>query len=126
VINIVLLSVVVLCDVCVQELSAQRNWDRAEVRKKVVVLRELLGPLRLLSQNLVKLPVRSTGLPYRNGTGRQRLITPPMLAALCDHLLEKPRLYRNKMAVFLYDDLDVPVSVSSIGRALASIKWTKR
>jgi transposase len=61
-----------------------------------------------------------------NGAGRQRLITPPMLAALCDHLLEKPGLYRDEMAVFLYDEFDVLVSISSIGRALASIKWTKK
>jgi hypothetical protein len=61
-----------------------------------------------------------------NGARRQRLITPPMLAALCDHLLEKPGLYRDKMAVFLYDEFDVLVSVSSIVRALAFIKWTKK
>jgi hypothetical protein len=57
-----------------------------------------------------------------NSAGRQRLITPPMLAALCDYLLEKPRLYRDEMAVFLYDEFDVLVLVSSISRALASIK----
>jgi hypothetical protein len=45
-----------------------------------------------------------------------------MLAALCDYLLEKPRLYRDEMAVFLYDEFDVLVLVSSISRALASIK----
>jgi hypothetical protein len=57
-----------------------------------------------------------------NSAGRQQLITPPMLAALCDRLLEKPGLFRDEMAVFLYDEFDVLVSVSSIGRALASIK----
>jgi hypothetical protein len=61
-----------------------------------------------------------------NGAGRQRLITPPMLAALCDRLLEKPGLFRDEMAVFLYDEFDVLVSVASIGRALASINWTKK
>lgn len=61
-----------------------------------------------------------------NGAGRRRRITPPMLAALCDHLLEKPGLYRDEMVVFLYDEFDIVVSVSSIGRALASIKWTKK
>jgi hypothetical protein len=30
------------------------------------------------------------------------------------------------MAVFLYDEFDMLVSVSSIGRALASVKWTKK
>ena len=28
-----------------------------------------------------------------NGIGRRRTITPPMLEALCEHLLEKPDLY---------------------------------
>jgi transposase len=61
-----------------------------------------------------------------NGAGRRRLITPPMLAALCDRLLEKPGLFRDEMAVFLYDEFNVLASVSSIGRALASIKWLKK
>ncbi|KAJ5733744.1 hypothetical protein N7493_002530 [Penicillium malachiteum] len=33
--------------------------------------------------------------------GRPRSITPPMLEALCDHLLEKPGLYLDEMALFL-------------------------
>jgi transposase len=61
-----------------------------------------------------------------NGAGRRRLITPPMLAALCDRLLEKTGLFRDEMAVFLYDEFNVLVSVHSIGRALASIRWTKK
>jgi transposase len=61
-----------------------------------------------------------------NGAGRRRRITPPMLAALCDRLIEKPGLYRDEMAVFLYDEFQVLVSLSSISRALASIKWTKK
>jgi hypothetical protein len=61
-----------------------------------------------------------------NGAGRRRRITPPMFAALCDYLLEKPGLYRDEMAMFLYDEFGIVVSVSSIGRALASIEWTKK
>jgi len=61
-----------------------------------------------------------------NGAGRPRLITPPIIAALCDHLLEKPGLYRDEMAVFLYDEFDVLDSVSSIGRALAASNGRKR
>jgi hypothetical protein len=57
-----------------------------------------------------------------NSAGRQRLITPPMLAALCDRLLEKPGLFCNKIAVFLYNKFNVLALVSSISRALASIK----
>jgi transposase len=61
-----------------------------------------------------------------NRAGRRRRITPSMLAALCEHLIEKPGLYRDEMAVFLYDEFEVLISVSCIGRALASIKWTKK
>jgi hypothetical protein len=34
-----------------------------------------------------------------NGGGRPRSITPPMLEVLCEHLLEKPELYLEEMAV---------------------------
>jgi len=36
-----------------------------------------------------------------NGGGRPRLITPSMLDALREHLLEKPDQYLNEMVVFL-------------------------
>jgi hypothetical protein len=49
-----------------------------------------------------------------------------MLAALCEHLLEKPGLYRDEMAVFLYDEFGVLVAVSSISRALADTEWSKK
>jgi hypothetical protein len=49
-----------------------------------------------------------------------------MLDALCDRLTEKPGLHRDEMAVFLYDEFGILVSVFSIGRALASVKWTKK
>jgi DNA-binding Xre family transcriptional regulator len=32
-----------------------------------------------------------------NGVGRPRTITPPILDALCKHLLEKPWLYQDEM-----------------------------
>lgn len=57
-----------------------------------------------------------------NGAGRRRRITPPILDALCDRLLEKPGLYRDEIAVFLYDEFDVLVSLSGISRALKSIR----
>jgi hypothetical protein len=61
-----------------------------------------------------------------NGTGQRRRITPQMLAALHDHLLEKPGLYRDEIAVFLCDEFGVLVAVSSISRALADTKWSKK
>jgi transposase len=57
-----------------------------------------------------------------NGAGRRQHITPPMLDALCDRLTEKPGLCRDEMAVFLYDEFDILVSVSSVGKALASMR----
>jgi hypothetical protein len=39
-----------------------------------------------------------------NKGGRPRNITPVMLDALCEHLLEKPTLYLDEMAVFLWDE----------------------
>jgi hypothetical protein len=39
--------------------------------------------------------------------GRRRSVTPRMLEALYDHLLEKPGLYVDEMAVFLWDEFRV-------------------
>jgi transposase len=61
-----------------------------------------------------------------NGVGRPRSIRPPMLDALCEHLLEKPGLYLDKMKLFLWDEFEVFVSTFSIRRALKSIGWTKK
>jgi transposase len=61
-----------------------------------------------------------------NGVGRPRSITPPMLEALCEHLVEKPDLYQDEMVVFLWDEFQILVTTFSIGRALASIGWSKK
>nr|KMM68378.1 hypothetical protein CPAG_04707 [Coccidioides posadasii RMSCC 3488] len=58
--------------------------------------------------------------------GRRRSITPPMLEALCDHLLEKPGLYLDEMVVFLWDEFHVRATTSSIRRALAFSGWSKK
>lgn len=60
----------------------------------------------------------STTKAPRNGGGRKRSITPPILDALCEHLLEKPGLYRSEIILFLLDEFDILVTASSIGRAL--------
>jgi hypothetical protein len=49
-----------------------------------------------------------------------------MLDALRNRLLEKPCLYQDEMAIFLYDEFGVLVNTSTISRALASIRWTKK
>ncbi|KAL0929468.1 uncharacterized protein CTRU02_215634 [Colletotrichum truncatum] len=61
-----------------------------------------------------------------NGVGRPRTITPPMLAALCDRLIEKPTMYCDEMVLFLHDEFDTLVTASSIGRALKAAGWSKK
>jgi transposase len=61
-----------------------------------------------------------------NGGGRPRSITPSMFDTLREYLLEKPDLYLNEMAVFLWDEFEVLVTKSSISRALSSIGWSKK
>ncbi|KMU76452.1 hypothetical protein CISG_01185 [Coccidioides immitis RMSCC 3703] len=52
--------------------------------------------------------------PPPNCGGHPQSMTPPMLEALCDHLTEKPGLYLEEMAVFLYDEFDVSISLSNL------------
>jgi hypothetical protein len=67
----------------------------------------------------------TTRAPF-NGVGRPRSITPPMLRALCEHLIEKPELFQDEMGLFLWDEFEAQVTVYSIGRALASVGWSKK
>jgi hypothetical protein len=53
-----------------------------------------------------------------NRPRQQRIIT---LKALCDHLLEKPTSYLDEMTVFLFDEFDRDVTISTISRTLVSI-----
>ncbi|KAI2681221.1 hypothetical protein DTO013E5_7825 [Penicillium roqueforti] len=58
--------------------------------------------------------------------GRKPTVTPLMIDALCDHLLEKPGLYLDEMAVFLWDEFRMMVTASSIRRALVAKVWSKK
>jgi transposase len=53
-----------------------------------------------------------------NRVGRPRSITPPMLRALYDRLIEKPHMYQDEMVVFLWDEFGILVTTYSISRAL--------
>ncbi|EED11609.1 conserved hypothetical protein [Talaromyces stipitatus ATCC 10500] len=61
-----------------------------------------------------------------NPPRQQQIITPTMLKALCDHLLEHPTLYLNEMADFLSKKFDEDMAICTISRALASIGWSKK
>jgi hypothetical protein len=56
------------------------------------------GSVRAVRSNLRYFA--STKAPS-NGVGRPRSVTPLMLDALCEHLLEKPNLYQDEMTIFL-------------------------
>jgi len=61
-----------------------------------------------------------------NGGGRPRSITPSMLEALRERLLEKADMYLDEMVVFLWDEFRVLTTVPTISRTLASIGWSKK
>lgn len=61
-----------------------------------------------------------------NSAGRPRSVTPPMLDALCEHLLDNPGLYHHEMVGFVWDKFRVLVTVSSIRRALNYRGWSKK
>jgi hypothetical protein len=51
----------------------------------------------------------SSRAPF-NGGRRRRQITPVMLDALKARLLEKPGMYQDEMALFLYDEFEILVN----------------
>lgn len=55
-----------------------------------------------------------------NRAGRRRCITPSMLATLCEHLIEKPELYRDKMDVFF------TMSLRSLSLCIVSVELWPR
>ena len=58
--------------------------------------------------------------------GRPQSITPIMLEALCDHLLDKPDLYLHEMELFFLDEFEVSVPKSTISDALHRKGWSKK
>ncbi|KAJ5101023.1 hypothetical protein N7456_007075 [Penicillium angulare] len=65
---------------------------------------------------------RSPSVP----AGQPSIITPVMVDTLCNHLAEKPGLYVEEMALFLWEEFRVLPSSSSVKRALARAGWTKK
>lgn len=61
-----------------------------------------------------------------NGGGRPRSVTPTMLEALHEHLVEKPDRYLDEMAVFLLDEFGTLVPTSTNSRTLKSAGWLKK
>ncbi|EED14549.1 conserved hypothetical protein [Talaromyces stipitatus ATCC 10500] len=61
-----------------------------------------------------------------NRRGRPRTLAPFMIQALCDHLLEKPYLYLDEMALFIWDEFQVQATIYCISRALDREGWSKK
>ena len=61
-----------------------------------------------------------------NAGGRPSSITPPMMSALCDHLLENPTLYQDEMAEYLMAEFGGHVSKYAVRRALVSSGWSRK
>lgn len=61
-----------------------------------------------------------------NHVDRRRTITPPVLDALCDYLLEKPGLYLDKMVLSIWDEFRMLATTSSIQRTLIVAGWSKK
>jgi hypothetical protein len=49
-----------------------------------------------------------------------------MLSTLLEQLIEKPELYQDEMAIFLYNEFDVVVTTPTISRALALAGWSRK
>ena len=67
----------------------------------------------------------STTAP-RNRRGRRPLMTSLMLAALCEHLVEKPDEDLDGMVLFIWDEFGKLLSRWSIRRALSSANWSPK
>jgi transposase len=61
-----------------------------------------------------------------NKKGRPRGLTPAIIQALCDHLLEKPYLYLDEMVLFVWDEFQEMMTTCCISRAVKREGWSKK
>lgn len=96
------------------ELTASELAEAAGCSKRAIF--RIRSNLRLFG--CVKAPPIKRGQPQS--------ITPIMLEALCDHLLEKPDLYLHEMELFFLDEFDVSIPKSTISDTLQRNGWSKK
>jgi len=82
--------------------------------------------VRSVQRARAKFRRRGTTKPPLDGVGRRKKITPTILRALIEHLTQEPELYQDEMADFLYDKFHIVVATSTISRALASARWSRK
>jgi len=61
-----------------------------------------------------------------NKPGHPADLTKEIIEALLHHLYEKPELYLEEMAWFIWDEFKVVTSISSISKALHEVRWSKK
>ena len=61
-----------------------------------------------------------------NNPGRPAILRSQIVDSLLDHLTEKPELYLEEMAWFIWDEFNEVASTSAISRALAKAGWSKK
>jgi transposase len=96
------------------ELTAAQMAEAAGCSERTIT--RLRSSLRLFG---------SMKAPSNKG-GRPRSLPPNMVQALCDHLLEKPHLYLDEMAIYLWDEFQTQVTTCAIRRALQYAGWSKK
>ncbi|KAJ6160476.1 hypothetical protein N7470_003872 [Penicillium chermesinum] len=85
------------------------SWQRK------MIIHMIYSKNRLTTPQMAKnLRLFGSARSPRVSVGRQPSIAPIMLDALCDHLAEKPGLYVEEMAIFLWDEFNILPSSSSI------------
>lgn len=97
-----------------EELTTSQMADAAGCSKRAII--RIRSNLQLFGS--IKAPLMKAGRP--------RSITPIMMEALCDHLLEKPHLYLHEMQIFFLDEFEASVPKSTISDALRRIGWSKK
>ena len=61
-----------------------------------------------------------------NNPGRPATLRQEMVEALLCHLSEKPELYLEEMAWFIWDEFKVVISMGALSRALGKAGWSKK
>lgn len=58
--------------------------------------------------------------------GRDPILSKTIIAALICYLCEKPDVYLDEMAWFIWDEFQIVVSTSTISRTLRRVGWSKK
>ena len=81
---------------------------------------------RTIKRHRANLRSFGTTTAPRNRGGSRRTLTPTMLDALCEHLLEKPDEDLDSMILFVWDEFETLVSRWTLSRALSARGWSRK